>query len=68
MASFRFKIFDRFGKGLREAPRDALIYLSSDKEDLNKSYNFHHAFDTIGAILDSTFWLSTFELFFEFKL
>jgi len=52
---FALRIFDRFGKGLRDAPRDALIYLSSDKEELNKSYNFHRAFDTIGAILGPLF-------------
>ena len=52
---FVLRIFDRVGKGLRDAPRDALIYLSSDKEELNKSYNFHRAFDTIGAILGPIF-------------
>jgi MFS family permease len=52
---FVLKAFDRVGKGLRDAPRDALIYLSSDKEELNKSYNFHRAFDTIGAILGPLF-------------
>ena len=48
---FTLRIIDRVGKGLRDAPRDALLYLSSDKEELNKSFNFHRAFDTIGAIL-----------------
>jgi hypothetical protein len=52
---FVLRVFDRFGKGLREAPRDALIYLSSDKGDLNKSYNFHRAFDTLDAILGPFF-------------
>jgi MFS family permease len=52
---FVLRVFDRFGKGLRDAPRDALIYFSSDKEELNKSYNFHRAFDTIGAILGPLF-------------
>ena len=52
---FILRIFDRVGKGLYDAPRDALIYLSSDKEELNKSYNFHRAFDTIGAILGPIF-------------
>jgi MFS family permease len=52
---FVLRIFDRFGKGFRDAPRDALIYLSSDKEELNKSYNFHRAFDTLGAILGPLF-------------
>ncbi|GIW65498.1 MAG: MFS transporter [Candidatus Parcubacteria bacterium] len=45
------RVLDRVGKGLRDAPRDALIYLFSEKEQLNKLYNFHRAFDTIGAIL-----------------
>ncbi|GBD34149.1 hypothetical protein HRbin34_00472 [bacterium HR34] len=45
------RVLDRVVKGLRDAPRDALIYLSSEKEELNKSYNFQRAFDTIGAIL-----------------
>lgn len=59
-ATFPFQVFglriaDRLGKGLREGPRDALLYLSSDKEELNKSYNFHRAFDTIGAILGPLF-------------
>ena len=49
------RILDRIGKGLRDAPRDALIYLSADREELNKSYNFHRAFDTIGAILGPLF-------------
>ncbi|MEM0476232.1 MAG: MFS transporter, partial [Candidatus Aenigmatarchaeota archaeon] len=48
---FTLRIIDRVGKGLRDAPRDALLYLSSDKEELNKSFNFHRAFDTIGSIL-----------------
>jgi len=52
---FVLRIFDRFGKGLRDAPRDALIYLSSNKEELNKSYNFHRAFDSIGSILGPFF-------------
>jgi len=52
---FVLRVFDRIGKGLRDAPRDALIYLSADKEELNKSYNFHRAFDTIGAILGPLF-------------
>jgi MFS family permease len=32
-----------------------LIYLSSNKEELNKSYNFHRAFDSIGSILGPFF-------------
>ncbi|GIW66494.1 MAG: MFS transporter [Candidatus Parcubacteria bacterium] len=64
------RIFDRVGKRLRDAPRDALIYLSSEKEELNKSYNFHRAFDTIGAILGPLvgFILLNYFLHLNYKL
>ena len=45
------RLADRVGKGLREGPRDAIISLSSSKEDLGKSFGYHRAMDTIGAIL-----------------
>ncbi len=64
---FILRIFDRIGKGLRDSPRDALIYLSSDKEELNKSYNFHRAFDTIGAILGPLFGFLLLNYFLNFN-
>ncbi len=42
---------DRVGKGLRDAPRDAIISLSVSKEELGRSFGYHRAMDTIGAIL-----------------
>jgi MFS family permease len=45
------RLTDRIGKGLREAPRDALISLSSAKEEVGKSFGYHRAMDTIGAII-----------------
>ena len=42
---------DRTGKGLRTAPRDALISLSSPKERLAESFGVHRALDTAGALL-----------------
>jgi MFS family permease len=45
------RLIDRVGKGLRDAPRDALISLSTPKEDLGKSFGFHRAMDTIGGVL-----------------
>src|SRR5690348_13296807 len=42
---------DRTGKGIRIAPRDALISLSSDKETLGTSFAVHRALDTAGAII-----------------
>lgn len=45
------RFFDRFGKGIRQAPRDALIAESTDSHMLGYSYGFHKMMDTIGATL-----------------
>lgn len=42
---------DRAGKGIRTAPRDALISLSSDPATVGRSFGVHRALDTIGAFL-----------------
>jgi MFS family permease len=42
---------DRTGKGLRTAPRDALISLSVDRRDLATAFSVHRALDTTGAML-----------------
>lgn len=42
---------DRVGKGIRTAPRDALITLSSHPDDLGRSFGVHRAMDTTGALL-----------------
>ncbi len=42
---------DRFGKGIRTAPRDALVADSSSEGDRGKAYGFHRAMDTSGAAL-----------------
>ena len=42
---------DRTGKGLRTAPRDALISLSSDRDGLATAFGVHRALDTAGAML-----------------
>lgn len=43
--------FDRIGKGIRTAPRDALISLSSSKAGLATSFGVHRAMDSAGAML-----------------
>ena len=45
-----FLYIDRLGKGIRTAPRDALISLSSTKQRLGESFGVHRAFDTAGAV------------------
>ena len=42
---------DRVGKGVRTAPRDAMIAASSDPAHLGRSFGVHRALDTIGATL-----------------
>jgi MFS family permease len=42
---------DRVGKGIRTAPRDALISLSSAKDRLATSFGVHRAMDSAGAML-----------------
>ncbi|MEU8759065.1 MFS transporter [Streptomyces sp. NPDC048659] len=42
---------DRLGKGIRTAPRDALITLESPPEDLGRAFGVHRAMDTTGALL-----------------
>jgi MFS family permease len=46
-----YRIVDRTGKGIRTAPRDALIADSSDKDNYGKSFGFHRMMDTIGAMI-----------------
>ncbi|MFJ3172026.1 MFS transporter [Streptomyces roseus] len=42
---------DRIGKGVRTAPRDALISLSGPPETLGRAFGVHRAMDTTGALL-----------------
>jgi MFS family permease len=44
-------LVDRTGKGIRTAPRDALISLSAPPERLGTAFGVHRALDTCGAML-----------------
>lgn len=44
------RLVDRIGKGIRTAPRDALIADSSKKQRIGRSFGFHRAMDTLGAV------------------
>ncbi|HEV8637470.1 MAG TPA: MFS transporter [Chloroflexota bacterium] len=44
-------VADRTGKGLRTAPRDALISLNAPREQLATAFGVHRALDTFGAML-----------------
>lgn len=43
------RVVDRFGKGVRTAPRDALIADSTPPEQRGRAYGLHRALDTAGA-------------------
>ena len=45
------RFVDRAGKGIRTAPRDALIAASSDPASHGRAFGLHRAMDTLGAIV-----------------
>jgi MFS family permease len=45
------RMTDRIGKGIRTAPRDALIASSTDESIRGKAYGFHRAMDHAGAVI-----------------
>lgn len=45
------RITDRVGKGLRTAPRDALLADSVDPSGRGRAFGFHHAADSAGAVV-----------------
>lgn len=45
------RIGDRFGKGIRTAPRDALIAESAGRERMGWAFGLHRALDSLGAVI-----------------
>jgi MFS family permease len=48
---FAARLIDRTGKGMRSAPRDAMIADVTPKEQRGRAYGFHRALDHTGAIV-----------------
>ena len=48
---FAARFVDRFGKGVRTSPRDALIADGTPASLLGRAFGFHRATDTAGAVL-----------------
>ncbi|MBI5651049.1 MAG: MFS transporter [Chloroflexi bacterium] len=48
---FAGRLSDRFGKGIRTAPRDALIADSTTEQNRGSAFGLHRALDTAGASL-----------------
>ncbi len=47
------RVIERIGKGIRNAPRDAIIAESVNENVRGKVYGFHRAMDGIGSVLGS---------------
>ena len=48
---FGVRMVERLGKGVRDAPRDALLTESTLPETRGKAFGFHRSMDTAGAII-----------------
>jgi MFS family permease len=48
---FGVRVTERVGKGLRSAPRDALIADSTPGEHIGKAFGLHKAMDSTGAVI-----------------
>lgn len=48
---FLLRATERFGKGIRSAPRDVIITESVEPQFRGKAFGFHRAMDTTGAML-----------------
>jgi len=58
------RMFDRVGKGIRTAPRDALIASSVDESIRGRSYGFHRAMDSAGAVIGPVLAIITLLILF----
>lgn len=45
------RIIDRFGKGIRTAPRDVMVAENADKSQMGKSFGIHKALDMAGSAI-----------------
>ena len=59
------RVVDRFGKGIRSAPRDALIADSVPREALGRAFGFHRAGDSLGAVIGPLIGLALLTLLHE---
>ncbi len=57
------RVVDRLGKGLRGAPRDALLVDGIETADRGRVFGFHRMMDTLGAVVGPLLGLAGYELF-----
>jgi len=56
------RVVDRLGKGLRGAPRDALLVEDVDSAARGRVFGFHRTMDTAGAVVGPLLGLAGYEL------
>lgn len=56
------RVVDRLGKGIRGAPRDALLVDGIDTSLRGKVFGFHRTMDTLGAVVGPLLGLAGYEL------
>jgi MFS family permease len=56
------RVVDRLGKGIRGAPRDALLVDGIDDAVRGRVFGFHRAMDTFGAVVGPLLGLAGYEL------
>ena len=56
------RVVDRLGKGIRGAPRDALLVEDIDDSARGRVFGFHRAMDTLGAVVGPLLGLAGYEL------
>ncbi len=59
------RVLDRFGKGLRGTPRDALIADSSEENLRGRAFGFHRSTDQAGAVIGPLLALPLLALFHQ---
>jgi MFS family permease len=57
------RVVDRLGKGLRGAPRDALLVEGVKAAERGRVFGFHRTMDTLGAVIGPLLGLAGYELF-----
>jgi MFS family permease len=56
------RVVDRLGKGIRGAPRDALLVVDVDESARGRVFGFHRAMDSLGAVVGPLLGLAGYEL------
>jgi len=57
------RFVDRLGKGIRTAPRDAIIAESTESTHLARAFSFHRSMDTMGAVVGPAIALILLQLY-----